>query len=184
MIGRRGSLRPVTGRAVRTRKVRARVFLGALLALGALLILGGAWVSTRQGAVGQAAARPTPLSDMSHLVVQGHNQAVSATLAGGMHVSGTLYPALPGANTLTLTLSGTARGRGKDTAGTLGLRVTMPGMAMAPLRVALRERAGRYRGVITLPMFGAYVARVVLVAEQGQWQGTMRVLVPLLVRGM
>ncbi len=43
----------------------------------------------------------------------------------------------------------------------------MPGMAMAPLRVALRERAGRYRGVITLPMFGAYVARVVLVAERG-----------------
>jgi len=173
----------VTGWAIRTRTAQALVFLGALLALGSLVILGGSWLSTQQAMGGRTAARPTRPSGTPHLVVQGHNQAVDTTLAGGVHLSGTLYPALPGANTLTLTLSGMAHPRGADTVGTLGLRVTMPGMVMAPVRVALRERDGHYRGTLTLPMFGVYVARVVLVARREQWQGTMRVRVPLLVTG-
>ncbi len=100
-----------------------------------------------------------------------------------MRLSGTLSLALPGANTLTLTLSGASDDKGKDTAGTLGLRITMPGMAMAPVRVALRGRAGYYRGTLILPMFGAYVARVDLVAGRGRWQGGMPLLVPLVIAG-
>jgi len=174
---------PFTGRAGWTRGARAGVFLGTLLALGALVILTGSWLSRQQAAVGRIAPRPAPPSDAPHLVVQGHNQVVSATLAGGVRLSGTLYPALPGANTLTLTLSGMTDEGGKDAASSLGLRVTMPGMAMAPVRVVLRGRTGRYRGTVTLPMFGAYVAHVVLVTGRGHWQGTMPLLVPLLVTG-
>ncbi len=68
---------PITGRAGQTRRARAWVFLGTLLALGALVILTDSGLNRQQ-----TAPRPTPPSDTPHLVVQGHDQAVSGMLMG------------------------------------------------------------------------------------------------------
>jgi hypothetical protein len=59
------------------------------------------------------------------------------------------------------------------------MSITMPGMAMRPLRATLRGQAGRYRGTVVLPMFGTYLARVLLATPHGQRQGTLRLDVPL-----
>jgi len=174
----------VTECAARGHRARAWMSAEVVLALGSLVLLVGLWLIKQQGVVSQTTPRPTPVSDAAQLVVRGHSQALGATLAGGVRVSGTLYPALPGANRLTLTLHGRADEGGAHSRGTLRLRVTMPGMGMPPIRVVLHGQAGRYRGAIVLPMFGAYRAHVVLVVGRGQWQGTLQVLVPLLTTGM
>jgi hypothetical protein len=162
--------------------MHARVPIGGLLALGALLFLAGQWVIGQWATAGQANHRP-PAPSAAHLVVRGHDQALSVTLVAGPRLSGTLYPALPGANALTLTRSGAPTARGAVTAGTLGLRVTMPGMAMPPIQATLRGHGSRYRGTLVLPMFGRYLAQVVLVVDGRRWQGAMPLLVPLVVTG-
>jgi hypothetical protein len=146
---------------------------------GALLVLGTVCAGLRIVASRHAVAATVQPGIMAGLVVRGHHQAVAATLDGGMRIHGALYPALPGVNALDLTLRGAARGVDAVGPGTLELNVVMPGMAMRPVRVTLRGRNGRYWGNLALPMFGRYVARVVLVTPRGHWRGTMNLAVPL-----
>jgi len=104
--------------------------------------------------------------------VRGHTQPVAGTLTDGERVSGMLYPALPGVNTLHLRVEN----RGSGIAGAVGraeVAALMPGMAMRPAMATLVERAGAYRGTIALPMFGRYAARIVVVTRQGRRQGML-----------
>lgn len=114
------------------------------------------------------------------LIVRGHTQGVVAALTGAIKLGGALYPALPGANTLHLRVEAAAS-TGAGARGTLTLRIVMPGMAMRPIRVTLHEYVGEYRGTIVLPMFGLYIARVVLATPRRQWHGMMRLEVPLVL---
>jgi len=112
-------------------------------------------------------------------VVRGHDQAVTGALTGGGCVRGTLYPALPGANTLRLRV-GDAGDAGTGAAlGRVEVVAAMPGMAMRPVTTTLVARDGRYQGTIALPMFGRYAARVVVVTRRGRWRGTLTLDVPL-----
>ena len=147
--------------------------------VGALLVLGTVFAGLGIVASRPAVAATVQPGIMAGLVVRGHHQAVVATLGAGVRVHGSLYPALPGVNTLDLTLRGAARMVDAIGPGRLDLNVVMPGMVMRPVRVTLRGRNGRYRGNLSLPMFGGYVARVVLVTPGGQWRGTMDLAVPL-----
>jgi hypothetical protein len=163
-------------------RMRALVALVGLVATATLLLLAGEWVIGQWATAGPANPRP-PASDATPLVAQRHYQAVNATLAVGERLAGTLYPALPGANMLTLTRKAAPTERGAAARGMLRLRVTMPGMAMLPIQVTLWGQGDRYRGTLVLPMFGSYLARVVLVAGGRRWQGAMPLLVPLVVTG-
>ncbi len=149
-------------------------------ALGVAALLAG-FLVTGQGR--QVAAQEHQRGRPHHLkspvvVVRGHNQAVTAVLATAVDLQGTLYPALPGVNRLSLRVIG-ARSMGMGTAGVLTLRVLMPGMSMRPIDVALHEQTRQYRGVVVLPMFGSYIAHVLLVTPRGRWHGLLRLDVPL-----
>jgi hypothetical protein len=111
-----------------------------------------------------------------HLLARGHSQPVAAMLGVGVPIHGTLYPALPGTNVLQLTVGGTL---GTAGAGTLQIRALMPSMPMTPVRAVLQGRDGRYQGSITLPMFGDYVAEVVLATARNRWQRTLALSLPL-----
>ena len=150
--------------------------IGALLVLGIVLAgLSPLWiVASRRAAAATIQSRVT-----SQLVVRGHHQVVDAMLDRGMRIHGVLYPALPGVNAVDVTLKGAARTTDVAGPGTLELEALMPGMAMRPARATLRGRDGRYRGNLALPMFGTYVARVVLATPRGRWRGPMYLTVPL-----
>ncbi len=148
--------------------------LGAL-AISLLLVGCGG----RVGAGAAEPARPGPTgASRGALVVRGHTQPIGGTLTGGARVSGTLYPALPGVNMLHLRIEGPG-GRGAGVAGRLEVAASMPGMAMSPTMATLVERVGDYQGTIALPMFGRYVARIVVVTPRGRRQGTLTLDVPL-----
>jgi len=112
------------------------------------------------------------------VVVRGHSQVLTAVLATAVDLQGTLYPTLPGANRLYLRVTG-ARSVSAGTTGVLTLRVLMPGMPMRPIDVALHEQGRQYRGVVVLPMFGSYIAHVLLVTPRQRWHGLLRLDVPL-----
>lgn len=126
------------------------------------------------GATPVAPSRAAAPTVDPRLIVRGHDQPVSGTLAGGVRLRGTLYPALPGVNMLSLRNSTRDGGTGR-----LEVVVTMPGMAMRPVHATLTPHQDRYQGTVTLPMFGRYVARIVLMTPRGRGQGTIPLVVPL-----
>ena len=111
-------------------------------------------------------------------MLQPRTVGVGAVLTGGLRVTGTLAPTLPGPNTVQLVV----RGRAGATvpASHVGLVVTMPGMAMRPIKVALVSQGHGYAGVIRLPMFGFYRAAVVVTARAGRYMGGFTLEIPLL----
>jgi len=139
-------------------------------ALTAGLLLAGC------GAETGPAAHPAG-SESAGVVVRGHAQPVAGTLAGGGRVRGTLYPALPRANTLRLRVDGA--GVGAAASGRMEVAAAMPGMAMRPATATLAARGGRYQGTIVLPMFGRYAARVVVVTPRARRRGTLTLDAPL-----
>lgn len=143
----------------------------AALGVAALLI------GLLAAALGQHGGNPQYLQAPA-VVVRGHIQAVTAVLATEVDLQGTLYPALPGVNTLRLRVTG-ARSMGMGASGVLTLRLLMPGMAMRPITVALHEHARQYRGAVVLPMFGSYIGHVLLATPRRYWQGQLRLDVPL-----
>jgi len=112
------------------------------------------------------------------LIVRGHAQRVAGTLTGGVRVSGTLYPALPGANTLRLRVVG-PDGGDADATGRAEVAAVMPGMAMRATTTVLTGHAGWYQGTIALPMFGRYAARLVVLTPRGRRHGTLVLEMPL-----
>jgi len=154
------------------RGIRAGLSAGAAaLAIGLLTGCG----STTPVAPSRAAA---PTVD-PRLVVRGHDQPVFGMLAGGARLRGTLYPALPGANTVRLRTEDLG---GEDTGapGRAEIVAAMPGMAMHPVTTTLAAHAGRYQGTIALPMFGRYTARIVVTTRRGRRHGTLTLDVPLM----
>ena len=113
----------------------------------------------------------------ARLILHAHRLPVGGTLSGGLQLSGTLYPSLPGQNTLRLAV------RGPSPAALhgahLSVRITMPGMAMAPIRATLRARGRAYNGAVVLPMLGRYRAAVALTTPAGRSSGVVTLTVPL-----
>jgi hypothetical protein len=148
---------------------------GVLLG-GVLVVVLGVGVALRTGTVIAAGVVPsaTPTLD-PQLVIHPRTVPISATLTHGAAIRGTLYPAYPGANTLHITIDG--RDRTRAPTASLVLVVTMSGMAMPPIHARLTGHESRYSGVIVLPMFGRYWARVSLTTPDGPITGT--VVLPL-----
>lgn len=161
------------------RPARVALVLGAGLAVisGSLALVLAVWpgggshphVALASGA--HAAVDP-------RLILRARATGVGGMLAGGVYVSGTLYPALPGPNTLRLTLRRTS-GATLLPAGQVRAVVTMPGMAMPPVAATLTAHGRSYAGAIRLPMFGAYRARLVVRTPAGRYTGAVAVTVPL-----
>ncbi len=111
------------------------------------------------------------------LILHARTSGVSGVLEDGVRVDGTLYPARPGPNMLRLTLRGAC--------GVMvpvvrvAVVVTMPGMAMPPLTTTLARHGRAYAGVIRLPMFGNYQARLVVGVPEGRYTGAIVLTVPL-----
>ncbi len=151
-----------------------RAVLGVAALLAGLLVAAQGHQVTAQG---HQRGRPHHLKSPV-VVVRGHSQAVTAVLATAVELQGTVYPALPGVNRLYLRVTD-ARPMGTGTAGVLTLRVLMPGMSMRPIDVTLHEHTRQYRGAVVLPMFGSYIAHVLLVTPRRRWHGLLRLDVPL-----
>jgi hypothetical protein len=127
-----------------------------------------------------AAPAAVPTVD-PRLIIHPQTVAIAGVLSGGMHLSGTLYPTIPGANTLRLTLR---RGSGEPVLGAhIRLVATMPGMALVHGRAVLAFRHGRYSGVLRLPMFGFYLAQVVVDTPAGHYTGVITLTLPLPLSG-
>ncbi len=147
--------------------------MALLLGSGMVVILLGLAVMLHDGAPpihhGTAPAA-VPTTD-PRLIIHARTVPLAGVLAPGVRIRGTLYPAYPGRNTLRLVLQRHGRARGGGVS--LALVVTMPGMAMAPIRVHLRGHDDRYSCAITLPMFGTYRARITVVTPDGPATGTI-----------
>lgn len=147
-----------------------------LLGGSVLLVLLGVGVALHAGVGSSGAAAPaaTPTID-PRLIIHPRTVPIVATLSHGVQVSGTLYPAYPGRNTLRLVLRW--QGGVLAPAAPLTLVATMPGMAMAPIRARLAGHDLHYSGGVTLPMFGAYRAQIRILTPSGPSTGT--VMLPL-----
>jgi hypothetical protein len=157
--------------AARRPLVAGLVLLAALLGLSLVL-----WSPFRSLS---AATRPAQPTIDASLILHPRSTRIAAHLAGGITLRGTLSPTLPGANTvhvMVYTHSGTP-----VTAGRLTLNATMPGMVMAPVRAILHAHAGGFTGVLHLPMFGEYVARVAFTDTPHPWHGTLALTLPLVL---
>jgi hypothetical protein len=101
------------------------------VALTALLVAGAvvAGLAVISGATAEQSPRSAP-----SLLVQGHRESFETSLSDNVHVEGRLYPALPGVNSLDLTIYGLATA---SSSTSLQLRAVMPGMAMQPIRTSL-----------------------------------------------
>jgi hypothetical protein len=108
------------------------------------------------------------------LILQRRALPVTAKLGAHVEVVGTLYPSIPGPNTLSLKVHGA-------TAKTEGPRIsiTMPGMRMVPIMITLAPKGDAYSGTVQLPMLGYYQAVVSLVVGTQVVTGTMQLAVPL-----
>lgn len=154
-----------------------RAYLGA--GLGVLFILAGGL-----GLHARASAHPRPTTLAAHtaidprLIVRPHSTAVTATLAGGLRLTGDLTPSLPGMMN-TLTLRGPVDGGSTTTTAAINLTLTMPGMRMFPVHATLAFHAGTYRGRLWVPMFGSYLARLSADTGSGRLAGTAVITVPI-----
>src|SRR4029077_1364843 len=97
----------------------------------------------------------TPTID-PRLVVHARTQTVSGSLDGSLPLSGTIYPTLPGTNTITLQAAPGTRTRDGEQ---MRLVLTMPGMTMTPVHATLTARDHKYTGRVYIPMFGFYLAK-------------------------
>lgn len=146
------------------RAVVSGALLCVPLAVGLAVVAGGA---TPHPA---ATSRATPTINPG-LIIYPRTVAVGVTLSPRWRLVGTLYPAYPGRNTLRLRLEGA--NPALEARSSIVLEVTMPGMAMTPLRVTLHDQGGWANGVFTLPMFGIYQAQVRVVSPLGHATGIL-----------
>lgn len=115
------------------------------------------------------------------LILHARASVVRSALNSGVRVDGTLYPSLPGPNTLRLTMPGMSGAPGRAASvGRVEVVVTMPGMAMPPIAATLTAHGRDYAGIIGLPMFGDYRARLVVRTPAGKrYTGAIALTVPL-----
>jgi len=157
-----------------SRGPRRRGLVGAVLAIGAIPLAFAAGAHLGGGT--PATPAPAPSAD-PRLVLRAREVPITGTLAGRA-LRGSLYPGFPGTNTLRIAVPGSApEGRAADIP--LTLVAVMPGMRMVPATAHLRWGDGAYRGVIALPMFGTYRARLALGSGTPPQRGTARLSLPL-----
>jgi len=118
-------------------------------------------------------AKPPTIN--SRLIVRAHTVRVAGTL-GSFAVQGSLYPGLPGGNMVRIRVGGTGA---PAPLSYLTLVVSMPGMRMIPVTATLPARGAEYSGLVALPMFGSYTARLTLVRGDVRRYGTAQLSVPL-----
>jgi hypothetical protein len=152
----------------------------SLMGLGLSLILLGAGVGLQglQSAAlrpSRAPAAPTALDP--RLVLHRHPVPFSGTIAGGVAVDGTLWPSLPGRNTISLHLLLPGRQVARD--GQVTLVLSMRGMAMRPVQATLTASSQGYRGSVALPKFGPYHAQVDATTAGGRYTGAVNLILPL-----
>ena len=111
------------------------------------------------------------------LIVRAHTARVWGLLTGGLRLSGTLYPTLPGLNTVRLAVDGPRSSSLRG--GHVGLIAMMLGMGMAPAKATLVPCASGYCGTLTLPMFGRYQAQAVLITPARRIAGKLSIVLPL-----
>jgi hypothetical protein len=117
----------------------------------------------------------TPTVD-SRLILHPQHVPLSGNV-GGLALRGSLYPGYPGPNSLRVTPAAGAVAPGSY----LNLMAVMPGMGMVPVKGRLSAAHGAYNGKISLPMFGNYLATVMLVSGNHRLPGTIYLSLPLSV---
>jgi hypothetical protein len=146
---------------------------------GLLLVLLGLGFALQSRAHLSASSPTVPAQPTvdPRLIIRPRHAPIAAILSHGVRLAGTLYPAYPGRNTLRLAVQGRS---GTPAPGHRVVLVAgMPGMAMAPIRATLVARDHRYVGTLTLPMFGAYRAQVVVDTPAGRATGTLTLTLSL-----
>ena len=157
------------------RRTRSALVVGG----GLLLVLLGLGLALLYRAH-QSTSSPTvpvqPTVD-PRLIIRPRHAPVAAVLSHGVRLTGTLYPAYPGRNTLRLAVQG--RSGAPAPGNRVALVASMPGMAMAPIRATLVARDHHYVGILTLPMFGTYRAQVVVDTPTGRATGSLTLALSL-----
>lgn len=157
---------------------RRRAWLSMAGLVVSLLLLGG-FIALHN--TGSAESRPSSVTARPtvdpRLVLRRHAEPFSGTIDGGLMLSGTLSPSLPGVNTIHLTIGRAGQHPARGSRVTLVL--TMPGMVMAPVRATLAARAHGYSGSVVLPMFGTYRAQVDAIFHGGRYRGSLTMRLPL-----
>jgi hypothetical protein len=152
----------------------------SILGLGVSLLLLGTGVGL-QGLTSvdtrPSSAPPAPPALDPRLVLHRHAVPFSGSIAGGVSVDGTLWPSLPGLNTLSLRIL--LPDRQVAHSGRVHLVLSMPGMAMRPVPATLIARSQGYRGSVALPMFGRYRAQVDASTAGGRYMGAFSLTLPL-----
>lgn len=131
---------------------------------------------TRSHPRADAAVTQTGITIDPRLVLHAQSVPFAAELSGGAYLTGTLYPGLPGPNTLHMRVH-IANGS-RATNGHVRITAVMPGMTMTPQTATLTARNGEYAGVLSLSMFGSYRARIIAVTPSGSYSGNVTLSLP------
>lgn len=159
---------------------QSRPFRWSIAGLSLSLLLLGA--STGNLGLKGAESRPSSTSTLPttvdpRLVLHRQTVPFSGAIAGGVSLDGTLSPSLPGLNTISLRIL--LPGRRVARGGQLHVVLSMPGMAMVPVRATLTANSHGYRGRVVLPMFGRYRAQVDALTPGGRYTGAVILTLPL-----
>jgi hypothetical protein len=152
----------------------------SIVGLGVSLLLLGTGVGLQglKSVGSRPSSAPTaPTALDARLVLHRHAVPFSGIIAGGVTVDGTLWPSLPGLNTISLRIL--LPGRQVARGGRVSLVLSMPGMAMRPVHATLTARSQGYRGSVALPMFGRYHAQVDASTAGGRYRGAVSLTLPL-----
>jgi hypothetical protein len=145
----------------------------SLLLLGSGLSVHGMKRADSQSVLAPAA---TPAVG-PRLVLRRQTVSFSGTIVSGVSLGGTLSPGLPGLNTISLRIL--LPGRRVARGGRVSLVLSMPGMAMRPVRATLTASSGDYHGRVAVPMFGRYRAQVEAATASGRYTGIFGLTLPL-----
>jgi len=142
-----------------------------------LLLLGVGLLGLRSADSQPRSAPVVATSGHSLLILRGGPTPFAGALGGHATLRGTISPSLPGLNTLTLRID--LPGGRVAWGGHVSLVLTMPGMAMLPVRATLTASSQGYRGSAIVPMFGRYRAQVDATTASGRYHGAVSVALPL-----
>jgi hypothetical protein len=149
--------------------------MGLIVGIILMALALGIELSVRQARSAESPVSTTAVA--ARLVLHPHTTRFRGVLSNGAAVTGTLFPTIPGENTIRLVLSGPSEAPKGGSAVTLV--AAMLGMRMAPARADLVSGAHGYAGIIDLSMFGRYRVSVRVVTPRGARHGTIRIELPL-----
>jgi hypothetical protein len=110
----------------------------------------------------------------SRLILQPRTIAVGGRLSNNLPFRLTIYPALPGSNSVRLTLP-----RASHPSAPMTVVATMIGMVMAPSRTTLVGHGQVFTGSIDLTMFGRYRLTVTEAGALDRQTDPVTVVLPL-----